>query len=247
MKSILRSELVTSILGRIIWAYMVIVASTVRWRVEGLDDAQEEWAQAKGVVLAGWHSQILMLPSGWRRHMRHWTAPTRRAAMLVSLSRDGEAVARAVGHLDIDLIRGSASNKKKQSKDKGGIRAVAEASRHLKSGGLVCITPDGPRGPREIVSAGVIMIAQRSGARILPYSLSASPRKRLSSWDRFVIPAPFAKGAIIYGPMLDIPRDADPEAMRIELQARLDTAQVRADMLVGAPNLPRDTKVTPPA
>lgn len=245
MKSILRSELTTSILGRVIWVYMIIMASTVRWQVEGLDETKADWTKAKGVVLAGWHSQILMLPTGWRRHMSRWTNPKRRAAMLVSLSRDGEAVARAVGHLDIDLIRGSASNKKKQTKDKGGVRAVAEASRHLKSGGLVCITPDGPRGPREIVTAGTIMIAQRSGASILPYSLSASPRKRLNSWDRFVIPAPFAKGAIVYGPMLNIPRDADPEAMRIELQARLDTAQARADDLVGVPTLPRDTEVTP--
>ncbi|MGH1420972.1 MAG: lysophospholipid acyltransferase family protein [Hyphomonas sp.] len=245
MKSILRSELMTRILGRLIWAYMVVMASTVRWQVEGLDETKSDWVNAKGVVLAGWHSQILMLPSGWRRHMSRWTTPKRRAAMLVSLSRDGEAVARAVSHLDIDLIRGSASNKKKQAKDKGGVKAVAEASRHLKAGGLVCITPDGPRGPREIVSAGTIMIAQRSGASILPYSLSAAPRKRLSSWDRFVIPAPFAKGAIVYGPMLTIPRDADPEAMRIELQARLDTAQARADELVGVATLAREPEAIP--
>lgn len=245
MKSILRSELITRVLGRMIWAYMVIIASTMRWTVEGMDEAKSDWEKTNGVVLAGWHSQIMMLPSGWRRHLSHWTEPKRRAAMLVSLSRDGEAVARAVGHLNIDLIRGSASNKKKQKKDKGGVRAVVEATRHLKSDGLLCITPDGPRGPREIVSAGVIMIAQRSGAAILPYSLSTSPRKRLNSWDRFVIPTPFGKGAIVYGPMLSVPRDADPEAMRAELQSRMDAGQARADEIVGVPTLPRDAEVAP--
>lgn len=241
MKSFLRSEFMTSVLGRLIWGYMRLISSTVRWKVYGAEQAKADWSKGTGVVLAAWHSQIITLPTGWIRELSQWPNPKRTASMLVSLSKDGEAVARAVDHLGIALIRGSASNKKKQKKDKGGVRAVAEASRALKSDNLVCITPDGPRGPAEEVSAGVIMIAQRSGAPILPYALATSPRKRLGSWDRFIIPFPFTRGAIVFGPMLFTQREDDPETLQAELQTRLDAAVAKAEEMVGLGDAQRTT------
>ena len=145
----------------------------------------------------------------------------------------GEPVARAMRHLGVGTIRGSAGNKKKAKKDKGGARAVVEAVKLLKSGGAVCITPDGPRGPNEQVSLGAILIAQRSGAPILPYAVATKPAKRLDSWDRFIIPFPFTKGAIVFGELLETPRDAKPEDLRDALQQRLDAATRRADVLAG--------------
>jgi hypothetical protein len=174
----------------------------------------------------------MILPSAWIRFIRGWKDRVNRAAMLISLSPDGEAVARAIDHLDLHAIRGSAANKKKR-KDKGGARAIAEATRLLKSGSAVCITPDGPRGPAERVSPGAIMIAQRAGAPIVPYALSVKPCWRLDTWDRFIIPFPFSRGAIILGAPVEAPRSADPETLRAELQVRLDEVTRRADMLCG--------------
>ena len=77
------------------------------------------------------------------------------------------------------------------------------------------------------------MIAQRAGAPIVPYALSVTPCWRLKTWDRFMIPFPFTRGAIILGPPVDAPRSASPEALRTELQVRLDEATRRADMLCG--------------
>ncbi|KCZ52675.1 lysophospholipid acyltransferase family protein [Hyphomonas pacifica] len=233
MKSLFRSKPVTTLLGALIWAWMVLVARTVRWKVEGIEQARQTWSENQGVVVASWHSRIMMLPSGWIRHMKHWPGPIRQGAMLISLSPDGEAVTRAIAHLGIHAIRGSTANKKKAQKDKGGIKAVAEAVRLLRSGAGVCITPDGPRGPAEIVSLGAIMIAQRAGAPILPYALSVKPAKRLGTWDRFIIPFPFARGAIVYGEPLATTRDADPRELQADLQKRLDAATQRADMLAG--------------
>ncbi|KCZ51431.1 hypothetical protein HY29_06070 [Hyphomonas beringensis] len=233
MKRLFRSKPVTILLGTLIWGWMTLVARTVRWKVEGIEPARQSWSENQGVVVASWHSRIMLLPSGWIRHMRHWPGPIHKGAMLISLSPDGEAVTRAIGHLGIHAIRGSAANKKKAKKDKGGIKAVAEAVRLLRSGTGVCITPDGPRGPAEVVSPGAIMIAQRAGAPILPYALSVKPAKRLGTWDRFIIPFPFARGAIVYGEPLATTRDADPAELQAELQKRLDAATQRADMLAG--------------
>lgn len=232
MKSLLRSSIVAAILGRLIWAWMVLVARTVRWTVEVDPAARQVWHEHDGVVVASWHSRILVLPAGWICFIRNWKDRVNRAAMLISLSPDGEAVARAIDHLDLHAIRGSAANKKKR-KDKGGARAIAEAARLLKSGTAVCITPDGPRGPAEVVSPGAIMIAQRAGAPIVPYALSVSPCWRLKTWDRFIIPFPFTRGAIVIGPPLATPRTEDPAVLQAELQAQLDAATRRADMLAG--------------
>ncbi len=232
MKSLFRSSIVAAILGRLIWAWMALVAHTVHWTVEVDPAARQAWRDNDGVVVASWHSRIMILPSGWIRFIRGWNDRVNKAAMLISLSPDGEAVARAIDHLDLHAVRGSAANKKKR-KDKGGARAIAEAARLLKSGNAVCITPDGPRGPAEKVSPGAIMIAQRAGTPIVPYALSVKPCWRLKTWDRFIIPFPFTRGAIILGPPVEAPRSADTETLRTELQVRLDEATRRADMLCG--------------
>ncbi|MEP0315746.1 MAG: lysophospholipid acyltransferase family protein [Hyphomonas sp.] len=233
MKSLFRSKPMTILLGILIWGWMSLIARSVRWKVEGEGPARAAWASHKGIVIAAWHSRIMVLPSGWHRNMKHWPGEIRDGAMLVSLSPDGEAVTRAIAHLGLHPIRGSAGNKKKAKKDKGGIRAIAEAVKLLKSGTAVCITPDGPRGPAEIVSPGAIMIAQRAGVPLLPYALSVKPATRLSTWDRLIIPYPFARGAIVYGEPLLVPRDSDPQEIQAELQKRLDEATQRADMLAG--------------
>ncbi len=242
MKSLLRSPFIAAILGYVLWAWMSLVAHTVRWRVEGLDEARALYAAREpGLILACWHETILLLPSGWLRYIRHWPERRGRTAMMVSLSPDGAAVSEAVEHLDIDVVRGSASNKKKSAKDKGGLRAIAEASKRLREGGLICMTPDGPRGPRRTASAGAVTMAQRSGAAIVPYAISARPIGRFGSWDKLIFPLPFARGGIVLGTPIDCPRDGDPEALRQALQIGMDTATRRAEELAGYPAEPSPT------
>ena len=233
MKSLLRSGPVSALLGWLIWAYMTLVTRTMRWTIEGDASAKDVWTEANGVIVAGWHSRILLLPSGWTKRMRKWPGRRAPSAMLISLSSDAEPVARAIRHLGLEAIRGS-SNHKRKRKDKGGVKAVAEAIRRLKSGGAVCITPDGPRGPMQRAQAGPALLAQRSGAPIIPYALAASPSKRLKTWDRFIIPFPFTKGAIVFGEPIFADRSSDTNAIRTLLETRLNEATARAEKLVGA-------------
>ena len=233
MKALLRSEPVTFLLGLLIWAWMAMIGRTVRWKVEGVEGARAHWMTHNGFVVAAWHSRIILLPTGWVQHMRHWPGLKGKGAMLISLSKDGEPVARALQYFGLQAIRGSAANKKKARKDKGGVRAIAEAVRLIRSGGGLCVTPDGPRGPAEIVSLGTVMIAQRAGVPVIPYAISVKPALRLNSWDRFIIPFPFTRGAIVYGDPLETSRENDTDALRAELQKRLDAATQRADMLAG--------------
>lgn len=236
MKSALRSLPVSVLLGLIIWAYMALVTRTMRWTIVGDDQAKDVWASSPGVVVAGWHSRILLLPTGWTKRMKKWPGRTAPSAMLISLSPDAEPVARAIKHLGLEAIRGS-SNHKRKNKNKGGMRAVSDAIRRLKSGGAICITPDGPRGPMQRAQAGPVLIATRAGAPILPYAIAAHPAKRLNTWDRFIIPFPFTKGAIVFGEQINAQKGNDTEETRALLEQRLNEITQHAEQLVGAPIL----------
>lgn len=223
-------------LGTLIWAYMALCGRTIRWRVEGLEQAEIDWQSYDGIIVAAWHSTILTLPTAWTRYFKHWPGRRAASAMLISLSADGEPVARAIRHLGLKSIRGSSGSARKR-KDKGGGAAIAEATRLLRAGGAICITPDGPRGPRQRASLGPAILAKRSKAAILPYALATAPSKRLSSWDRFQIPIPFARGAMVFSKAITVADVESPEALRAALETTLNDATRRAETLCGAPHV----------
>ncbi len=235
MKSFFRSGPVVAFIGWLIWVYMALCGRTIRWRIEGADEARTAWVSADAAIVAAWHSTILILPTGWTKLIRKWPGRRAPSAMMISLSRDGEPVARAIRHLGLEAIRGSSTHKRKK-KDKGGARAVAEAIRLLKRGGAVCITPDGPNGPRQRAQLGPVLLAQRSGAPILPYALACAPSKRLATWDRFIIPFPFTRGAIVFGEPIETQRGEDTDSVRLKLEESLNRATARAETLCRAPH-----------
>lgn len=207
---------------------MALCNRTIRWSVFGEDDAKAIWQASPNIIIASWHSTILLLPSGWNRVIRKWPNQRTRAAMLISLSRDGEPVAKAIKHMGLEAVRGSSTHKKKR-RDKGGMRALSEALRILKTGGGICITPDGPRGPAEIAQAGPIIMSQRTGAPILPYAIISSPARRLKTWDGFRIPLPFTRGAIVFGDPVIPDQSTEKDALRLALENNLRAAMAKAE------------------
>lgn len=230
MKSLLRNGIMSSFLGWIIWLYMALCNRTIRWTVEGEEDALKLWLEHPNMIIAAWHSTILLLPSGWNRIIRRWPQQKKPTAMLISLSKDGEPVAKAIKHLGLQAVRGSSNNKKK-SHNKGGMKALSEALGILKDGGGVCITPDGPRGPAEKAQNGPIIMALRSQAPILPYAIVSAPAKRLQTWDKFRIPRPFTRGAVVFGQAIIPDKAIDRETLRQQLEDNLNTATRRAEEL----------------
>lgn len=132
-------------------------------------------------IFALWHGHLL--PLLWH-HRRQGVI------ILISEHHDGELVARAAESLGYGLIRGSST--------RGADRALISLVRELNAGHEVAITPDGPRGPAETFAPGALVAAQRSDSFILPVAASADRAWRLRSWDRFVIPKPFARVTIAY-------------------------------------------------
>jgi lysophospholipid acyltransferase (LPLAT)-like uncharacterized protein len=167
-------------------------------RVESLRDSPD----LRGPVLyAFWH-QAQLIPA--------WTHRGRGIGILVSRHGDGELIARVVGRLGFHPIRGSTT--------RGGVSALKQIVREVRAGRDVAFTPDGPRGPRHRIQPGVIMAASLSGAPIVPVGIAVSRARRLRSWDRFLVPLPFATVVLRYGRPEHVPPDLDREGREEHLR-----------------------------
>lgn len=233
--------------GTLIWAYMSILSHTMRWKVEGLEHVRQLWSSPQGWVAATWHSRILMMPYLQIIHRPKWPKPPHPATLMVSPSKDGEFTRRAAIWLGLGIIRGSSSGR--SDKSKRGVSAARESMEVMKKGGCIVMTIDGPKGPRETVGMGTIKLAQQMGVPIVIYGLSARA-KRLNTWDRLLLPKPFARAAVVIPEPIPTSKSMDSEELRLRVEIALKEATARADALAGlepdtAP--PPETKAKPVA
>lgn len=185
------------------------------WRVEVEDRSGLFGPGRQGPLLFSvWHNRL-----GISMAFYKWVARNREAAglaALISASKDGAVLARALEHFGVRAARGSSSRR--------GARALLELTAWTSAGYHVAITPDGPRGPKYMAKEGIIGLAQLTGLPIVPMGARIESKKTLKSWDQFQIPLPFAQCRLIVGEPLFIPKDADDgarEALRLELERRM--------------------------
>jgi lysophospholipid acyltransferase (LPLAT)-like uncharacterized protein len=157
-----------------------------------------------------WHNRLLIFPLVLRRFF-----PNRHGAALISASRDGDLLADAIRRFGYDVIRGSSSRL--------GASAILQLTEMLASGRDVVITPDGPRGPAYELGPGIVFLAQKSGAPVLPMNLEYSRCWRLGSWDRFIIPQPFSKVRVLISHPHHVKATNTPEEFEAERLALQDT------------------------
>ncbi|WP_295169338.1 lysophospholipid acyltransferase family protein [uncultured Brevundimonas sp.] len=221
----LRNPAVQSALAWTLAKWMQFCFSTIRWTHENQQAAEAVWAQGGGVLCVFWHSRIGLSPSCWPLDR------AQPAKALISLSADGEFIAKAVARQGFPAVRGSSANKDKAEKAKGGTQALRDGLKQLKIGALA-ITPDGPRGPANVMAEGLPLMAKLSKAPVLFIGMSCNPAIRLDSWDRAVLPLPFGKGAIVWD-RADYPADADMADVVVDWTARLNAVEARADAITG--------------
>jgi hypothetical protein len=203
----------TAWLARLGTALLRALALTWRVRVINGDVVRALNQSRQPFMYVLWHGQLLPLL---------WTHRNRQVAVMISEHRDGELIARVAKAIGFRLIRGSTS--------RGAARALLGACRELESGFDIAVTPDGPRGPAGSVAPGALVISQRTGTPMVPVAASASRAWRLRSWDRFMIPKPFARVIVAYGEPIrstaGSARDATEEAasLRVAIDRAAETA-----------------------
>lgn len=180
---------------------------TFRFCVENEKPWLEYLQNGGRVILCCWHQQFFSAI----RHFKTYAAY--HPALMISQSKDGDIIAKIAEKTGWHTVRGSSS--------RDGSRALKEMIDYLTKTGFAGHVVDGPRGPAGIVKAGVVKLAQASGAFVVPFYLSADRAWYFNSWDSFMLPKPFARVTLRFGEMLNLTSGAseeDFERERVRLQ-----------------------------
>jgi len=185
-----------------------ILRHTIRWQYTGSNIRPENTP----CIVSCWHARLLLMPF----LLGKWQGP-----LVISEHKDGELIAAVFARFGLKAARGSSS--------KGGAKALLGVIKLARQGASPGITPDGPRGPAQVVKPGTAQIALKSELPILPVCYAANRYWRLSSWDKFYIPKPFAKGIVVVGEPLFAQKGETPESLTRRIQQAMDQAQQQAD------------------
>jgi lysophospholipid acyltransferase (LPLAT)-like uncharacterized protein len=145
----------------------------------------------ENIIVAMWHGDLLMQPLNYRKFRPHG-----KVNVIVSEHRDGEAIRKTVEFLGIGSLTGSST--------RGGAKALIGAIKSIRNGIDVAITPDGPKGPIYSIADGIVIISQKTKAKILPFSCVPSKYWTLNSWDKFIIPKPLTTLNFYIGEPIDV-------------------------------------------
>ncbi len=185
-----------------------LLGRSLRIRTDVDAMAAEALKPGRPGVIVFWHGSMLF---SW------WWFRCRNGAALVSRSKDGELLARVLSGWGYRLVRGSSS-----AGGKDAMKLMEDAVGH---GYRMCVTPDGPRGPRHVMKMGAVRLAQKTGVPLLLFAVGFKSYWSLRSWDGFQIPKPWTKAIVMIRciPIEELaPENGDLEPVRQEISRRLN-------------------------
>jgi len=171
--------------------FIIVKLLFFTYRIRVLNPEIEENIYKRGEVpiYASWHQRLFIGTSFLaKRHI----------AVMISLSKDGDLIAKIVKMLGLYPVRGSSS--------KNGIEALRNLKRIIKDGVPIGHIVDGPKGPAREIKVGLLLIAKYSGMPILPIIISTEKKWCFNSWDRFIIPKPFSRIVVKFDKEIYIPK-----------------------------------------
>lgn len=212
-----------------IWLYSLILHLVVSGlgltyrihRFDGKERLDRLKTNSEPVILSAWHNRIFYLSILIRKQLiRKGVA----IAMMSSLSKDGTLGALLAERIGARVVRGSTS--------RGGTQGIRRFYRLMKKEGCsTIILPDGSKGPIYEAKMGVAMLAKLTGAPVVPMSYWADRFWRVPSWDRLIIPKPFARISIVVGEVILVDREIDEtglENSRKHIEKMLNELNARA-------------------
>jgi len=192
-----------------------LLFATCRITWVGREHLQRLDREKRPLIAAFWHYGVFLILH-LSRGKRKWVA-------MVSSSKDGEYVARIVESFGFETVRGS--------RNRGGIGALKGLVKAVKERGLsAAIVADGSQGPPLLAQPGAVLLASHSGAAVVPVGWAADRYWSFRSWDRTVLPKPFARVLVEVGEPLVVPGGLDSaglEQYRQELGRRLQAIYLR--------------------
>ena len=196
-KKIIKNFLVQHILALICVLYIKFVKITSVVIEKNIESPNSYWNSNQPFILAFWHSQLMMIGYCWKsdNHINILASGH-------SDGRFGSLVGKFFNLNNISTYKG---------KNKNILRPIFEI---IKNKDFLGITPDGPRGPKENVSEGIIKIAKANKIPIIPFGYWSSKNFKLGSWDSFLITLPFSKCSFVWEDPIYITKDLDQDQIR---------------------------------
>ena len=197
-KKLLKHFIVQQLLAFIAFIYIVFVKITSNIKYENIDSPKKYWQNKKPFILAFWHGQLMTFSYTWKIN--------KKLNILASSHSDGRFGASIARYFKLNNIPISSDS------NNLSLRPIFKI---LNSNNYIAITPDGPRGPKEKVSEGIIKIAKISKVPIIPVGFGSSKNFCLKSWDSFLITLPFSKCRIVWGDSITIPENLEDKEIVI--------------------------------
>jgi lysophospholipid acyltransferase (LPLAT)-like uncharacterized protein len=185
------------IIALLVYSVIRVLGPTLRFEVLGWHHAERTHRSGRRVVWAFWHRVIIPI-SWWARNMG--------IVVLNTTAFDGQWTRKVIERLGFGTAQGSSS--------RGGLRGLAVMAKRIEEGKDCAFTIDGPRGPRYVAKPGPVMLARKSGAPIMVFHIGVERGKTFEkTWDHFLMPYPFSRAVILFSAPIDVPPNADSEAM----------------------------------
>lgn len=205
-----RQRLLIRFAGIALYLIMRVIGATVKFKVVGWENHLE----GEPLIYCFWHNRIPIATYFWKE---------RGIVVMSSRSFDSEYIARFIQRFGYGAARGSST--------RGARAALIQMIRAVRAGRSAAFTVDGPRGPIYQAKPGAVLLAAKSGAAILPFSISLERCWRLPSWDRIEIPKPFTRAVVVMGERFYV-KGEDDETQHQRLQKTLEDLRERSDKLI---------------
>ena len=194
----MKAFFINFILPPILWLVIHLWCMTLRKKILNPEIERDLREKPGKAIYTFWHSHQFYIFYHFRGlHKYH---------MLVSPSKDGDLLANVGKMFGYKVVRGSSF--------KRTLPGTRECIDLLKKDSKVVIIADGSRGPYHQVQVGSVQMSRINGAPVYAMTYDAKPKYELSSWDKFILPLPFSKVTLNYGPPMTVPPDADKETLR---------------------------------
>ncbi len=180
---------------------IIAIYKTLKIKMVNYPSFLSDYDKQTPIIFVFWHGDMFMMPCLGLNDKKK-----KNISIMTSRSRDGELMTRVLNKFGYLAVRGSSS--------RGGLQGLLNLMNNMKKGSNTAIAVDGPRGPYHIVKPGVILLAKKIKATIIP--LAVKYNKRIifkKSWDKSEVPLPFSTVYINWSEPIKINPDANKEDM----------------------------------
>ncbi len=204
-----RASIPDRIVGAVIWLFASLVValfriidSTINLHIAGYEHVSAIMRSGRQILVVVWHGRGL-LPIFFFQGL----------PLLVYSShpRDGSfrGISRPVRRLTLASLQHLGYQVFDASTFPSEPRGVIRFLHLLAHGRGGVIAADGPSGPIFRAKPGAVFMAKKTGVDLLPVGAAIRDAVAMDSWDRFEIPRPFTRGALVIGEPIDVPPDLD--------------------------------------